>query len=267
MLTFAAPVEIHDTPPAPRFAGLATKPRSQWAHCYAPTAPLDFRAINSCRSEMSWTPSMNHRRPSSGDKTNNVQPNVQPRVETGATKIPNMQMKLRVRYNDKNVAEASDRRREVKSSAVHEVHAVVTVEFDCQVVSLTLTYSGQSCWKTIINVLTAFKCFKGWVTVKARWERLDIWRWNYHICKDKNVLILIDLLNKILSTYNIVQNLWITSPTVFHALFFTVINFIFMTQRSLVLVTDGLPEVFFGPFCCFYHLSQVPFTYYTHLYG
>ena len=70
------------------FAGLATKPRAQWAHCYAPTAALDFRAINSCRSEMSWTPSINHRPPSSGDKTNNSQPNVQPRVKPGAEKKP-----------------------------------------------------------------------------------------------------------------------------------------------------------------------------------
>lgn len=87
-LTFVAPVEIHEVPPVLGFTGLATKPRAQWAHCYAPTAALDFRAINSCRSEMSWTPSINHRPPSSGDKTNNRQPNVKPRVKPGATKHP-----------------------------------------------------------------------------------------------------------------------------------------------------------------------------------
>lgn len=85
-LTFVAPVEIHEVPLVLGFTGLATKPRAQWAHCYAPTAALDFRAINSCRSEMSWTPSINHRPPSSGDKTNNRQPNVKPRVKPGATK-------------------------------------------------------------------------------------------------------------------------------------------------------------------------------------
>lgn len=50
------------------------QPRAQWAHCYAPTVALDFRAINSCRSETSWTPSIRHRPPSSGDKTNSRQP-------------------------------------------------------------------------------------------------------------------------------------------------------------------------------------------------
>lgn len=76
------------TPPPPPtvlgFAGLATEPKAQWAHCYAPTAALDFGAINSCRSEVSWITSINHRPASSGDKTNKSQPDTQPRVKRGS---------------------------------------------------------------------------------------------------------------------------------------------------------------------------------------
>ncbi|KAF0031789.1 hypothetical protein F2P81_016344 [Scophthalmus maximus] len=51
---------------------------------------------------MSWTPSINHRPPSSGDKTNTSQPNVQPRIKPGATKHPDSSATNTTRLQNKN---------------------------------------------------------------------------------------------------------------------------------------------------------------------
>lgn len=142
-----APVEIHEVPPVLGFAGLATKPRAQWAHCYAPTAALDFRAINSCRSEMSWTPSINHRPPSSGDKTNNSQPNVQPRVKPGATKHSDTNTKhdSTLVLNTGVSCSCWQTVKKVKISTVHEVCVSVQIEDH--------SYTARSCFHSFRSAM------------------------------------------------------------------------------------------------------------------
>lgn len=190
-----APVEIHEVPPVLGLAGLATKPRAQWAHCYAPTAALDFRAINSCRSEMSWTPSINHRPPSSGDKTNNSQPNVQPRVKPGATKHSDTNTK----HDSTLVLKTGVSRRcwqtvwKVKSSTVHEVCVSVQIEVHCNTArSCFDSFRSAMLKKNQINslhckVLNVCRYRGGKKNRHRSWKRSSLYFDTYIRCKNESI--------------------------------------------------------------------------------